>query len=1033
MFCLALLATHLIGCKQTTGYGQSTKPTEFVASSPDADFPLPPIVLPTGINWAEINHPKWFEDTPSITIGRAVLYLREGLEEMTGRKFPVESRTDLSAGIVLVLMSNAPPDIQNDSEVRRALRADPKDPYAATEAFFIRSERKRLLMVANTSDGLCHAVVELLESVGYEVLGMGPNWIHAPNFRHRPLVFALYRAGRPSFYIRRLSVGSGQSYGMGTVISGLTDPADEPVDVSYWRWMIGTHIHGTSMPSFPGHALQAYHARVIDHMRSTGTTEGFLSPKTILSSLPQRPAAGAENQYWMWIDTDPQVPALLSVYYSDGTAWLPGFYWNLDLSVAFVRQLVFDKMISQAKVAFEKSPDDQVIFGMEAEDGARGNALLVERMKNPDWYPQYRAQENLPLGHPYLLHGCKGLNQPSEVWDPSAASDHMFGFAGWLLHEFDKWVDSLPPDQQVTSTGRSKKELIRCSFYSYNYHDVPPNFNPDQRIRVMIAGYPKHRGLGKWTNFVSNADIAAAFQIMLPREPSGDYQIISHSYYQDMGPRGIPNPRSASPSRIAAEYRRAYDLGFRAMHIETDFNFGKSGLAYYLISKMLWDTNLTAADLDAIRDRWFHRAFGSAWREMKAYYDFMLSDNYPVNGPRTWAQAIRLIDAADKKLDGLKEPDAQRRIDDVKQYWYYHYLADSGKFTKDSPDFRIYLWKGQMSYMVPMHMVARRHFDLEFSHDRNAVKSAVGPEISAGAAHYTHAETQIWWTKVLAHWSIMPVRLFSEATLANGRSAQSVDLHDLVRVQEFQNEIPDTPFFYNSGSGYPTVPFLMVAHRKDELLGFRLTWPFRPDNLRYAAKKVPYGVDIWNPARKTWDPWIDMTMATQPSERAIDASGKEIQVVAVQLKAPRPGTYRFEIGPGGDEASLGTFDPQTGNGFTYVTQAEGFTQSPVYFYIPKGSKSLDLEVWDHRKGKFIQLYTGLPASKPTPSRRIDISEMGTHTITLNPGEDGTVAVVTGKLFAFPYLYSVPTLWAKSPAALLVPRAVAEADGLTVLE
>jgi len=34
---------------------------------------------------------------------------------------------------------------------------------------------------------------------------------------------------------------------------------------------------------------------------------------------------------------------------------------------------------------------------------------------------------------------------------------------------------------------------------------------------------------------------------------------------------------------------------------------------------------------------------------------------------------------------------------------------------------------------------------------------------------------------------------------------------------------------------------------------------------------------------------------------------------------------------------------------------------------------------------------------------------------------------------FPYLYSVPMLWAKSPPALLVPRKIAESDGLTIIE
>jgi hypothetical protein len=65
------------------------------------------------------------------------------------------------------------------------------------------------------------------------------------------------------------------------------------------------------------------------------------------------------------------------------------------------------------------------------------------------------------------------------------------------------------------------------------------------------------------------------------------------------------------------------------------------------------------------------------------------------------------------------------------------------------------------------------------------------------------------------------------------------------------------------------------------------------------------------------------------------------------------------------------------------------------------------------------------------SRKVDISKMGTYNIALNPGEDGTVAMIQGNGLGFPFLYSIPSLWAKSPGALLVPRGIAKADGLTL--
>lgn len=1021
-------------------------PAPFVACRPGAAAPAE-IVLQydpatkAGADWAEVGAAKWHESTPPIVAGRAARYLQDGLQRMTGKVFPIASRADLSRGIVLTLLRNAPAGIRGDAAVRRALQPDAKDQYAANEAFFLRSERGRVLLVANTPDGLLAGAVELLESVGYEILGMGVDWIHAPDFTRAPLAFALERAGRPSFYQRNLWVTSGQPIGNGTLMGGLTDPADEPVDVSYIRWTIGSRQLGKSMPDFPGHALQAYHRQILDAMRARGAAEGFLA-RMSLGLEADRPAAGPEQQGRWWINTDPKgTPGSEKFAYCDGKSWQAAadinyFGSNIDLSVPFVREIVFADMKAKAAAAFAAHPDDPFIFPMEAEDGAPGNAALGELMKYPDWYPEYRAREGMPLGKPYLLHGFRGLNQPAEIWDPTAASDTMFGFADWLLHEFDKWIDSLPPAERVTATGTAKKALARCSLYSYNYHDVPPNFNPDQRIRVSIAPFPKHRGLGKWEKLATQEDVARAFQILLPREPSGDYSFYSEALYWDLGPEGIPPGWDQSAAALAAAYRRAYDAGYRGIVRETDFNFGKYGPGYYLTAKILWNVNLGAKGLDAMRDRWLQRAFGSAWREMKAYYDFFTPAGLRPNAPNNWARAIRLLDAAGRRIDGTREPAAQRRIDDVKQYWYGHYLLDGGRYPVQSPEVREFLWKAQMSYMTCLYMVVQQHF--KAAHYA-PVKDLAGPEFSAGPAHYSHAETQRWWAKVLDCWKITPVIRFAETALANGTPAKRVDLNDLVAVKELQSAIPEAPFFYNS-SYMPCPTVLQAARAKGETLGFTLAWPYDPASNDYDAKKLPYGAEIWNPAARRWEPWIDRTLVFARSQERANPQGRKYQVAEVRVAAPRPGVYRFDFGRGGNLATLASLavDPLAGTmgapvGFTYCTNAVGLTQAPVYLYLPKGTKRLDMEVWDNSIVKELQLYTGLPAGTLTPSRKIDIHGMGTKTIALQPGEAGTVAMLSGYNFNFPYLYSVPTLWAKSPAALLVPRAIAEADGLTILK
>lgn len=1027
---------------------EQAQPAEFVVWSDAAEFRPPPIVVQfdaaagTGVDWNLATGRPWYDTSNAAKLGDAVGFLREAIERMCGGQIEVSNSSDLSRGIVLTTLAGATDDIRGDAEVQAALKSDGSDAYNHHEAFYIRSEADRLLIVSNTVDGLVVAVPELLESVGYEVLGMGPNWTHVPDGLQKRLAVRLRRAGRPSYYIRGLVPTSGQSYGVGTIMDGklLTDPADETVDASYRRWAIGRRLKTQSMPSFPGHAMQSHHRELIAHIRQTGEVDGFLGTVK-LGEESQRPPAAEGNRDWLWINSrstaEPAArPALDGVFRSDGKAWQPANLeevgLNLDLSVPAVRAILFKAFRERSEVHFKTSPDELFVFGTDPEDGG-GYTRLAELLKHPNWYPEYLGATGGEFGRPYVLHGFKGLDQPREVWDATAPSDTVFGFNNWLLREYDRWLESLPAARRVTSTGQAKKDAVRCSLYSYNYHDVPPNFNLDPRIRVMIASYPKHRGRGKWKAYASQTDLAQAFAVMLPREPSGDYWIISLSYYWDPSLEGLKLPWDASPAFLARRQHDHYDAGFRALSVETDFNFGRLGLGYYLLSQILWNTRLSAEELDALRDRWLQRAFGSGWRPMKEYYDYMLPANYPVNSPYAWARAIRFIAAADELIDSAREPAAQRRLDGLKQYWYFYYLVDTGQDKPAAAAMRELLWKGQTSYANASHMIARRIFGTS-----DAAAAASG--FSSGPAHYTLEETAAWWGKVLDHWPLVTVTHFADATLADGTPARNADLNDLVAVAEFGSEACPQALLYNSG--YQTPPtFLCVAAREGEEIGFQLYWPADPTGKDgyYIARDLPYGISVWNTADRVWEQLVDKTLFKQPSvEVQLPGNDRKHHLVAVRYQAPKPGTYRFEIGYGGNLAYLTDlgFDPASGQhtggrSLTFDGNSEGLTQSPTYIYIPKGTKTLDLEIWDAYGAKAVTLYKSLPPSPNNVSRKVDISARQTHRIELAAGETGTLAVISGNGFAFPYLYSVPMLWSKSPGQLLVPRVVANADGLTI--
>ena len=191
-------------------------------------------------------------------------------------------------------------------------------------------------------------------------------------------------------------------------------------------------------------------------------------------------------------------------------------------------------------------------------------------------------------------------------------------------------------------------------------------------------------------------------------------------------------------------------------------------------------------------------------------------------------------------IDEVREPAAQRRLDDLKQYWYFYYLVETQQDKPSSAAMRELMWKGQMSYANASHMIARTIFGTDDP-------AAAAGDFSKGPAHFTSAETAGWWAKLLDHWPLVTVSRFADATLANGKPANSVDLNDLVPVAAFGREPPTQAFLYNSG--YQTPPtFLCAATQAGEEIGCQLYWPADPTGKDgyYIARDLPYGIGVWN-------------------------------------------------------------------------------------------------------------------------------------------------------------------------------------------
>ncbi|MFA7335057.1 MAG: hypothetical protein WC130_12310, partial [Kiritimatiellia bacterium] len=1024
----------------------------------------------------------------------AVRYLSDAVFQMTGQRLPVVSNHTypLNNSIMLTTLDalknspGAPADVVSAATAALGVGSL----YDRREAFYIRTEASGIYIVANQVSGLGHAVVELLEGdhaatgyqVGYETLSMGPNWTYVPDFSTRNLAFNTEFSDRPDYYFRSLSFEGGQSDILNFILraNGFTNgmPApDETEDLSYEHWQRGFRVANIgspreqSMSGPPSQVLQGYNVAIASNMIATGDTRGFLAPAQ-LGLYASRPAPTAANEWLLWFATDVAATATNAVSWcvldtpASGTTpatykWfetsLAGVRPHADLSVPAVRNILLADMKTRAENYWKTSPGR--IFGMNTEpaDGGPNDAQFVQNTANPNWYPQYRQAEGQAWG-PYALSGSPVgpvPNQATETWwwnptNPDSAnaySDTLMAFNNWILREYDKYIDSLPPANQ-TSGGINKKSLVTALSLSYYVHDVPPNFNLDPRVRVSDAIFPAHRGQGKWKHCISHEDVTKAFSTLSP-QPGSSYALLSQSLYTDWGV-GNAADRRGSASDIQAYISRDYQAGGRGIAGQGDINFGKMALHYYMLSKMFWNATLTVDQLDALRARWITRAFGAnAAGVMKKYYDLMLPENY-MNTPSGRGLAISYIQQA----DALVAPgsDEQRRLDDLKQFWYAYYLQDIGA-TASSPELKEFMWKGQMSYMYPLFTFQTKVFGIA---GFDAAERAAGTNYFNAAthfmspAHYEPAETAGWWANVVAHWPVSQVDSFADAVLANGEAGFSVDVNNLTGVQEFRdNSIPEGYLLYaNTQLPKP----LSRANRAGETIGFQVCW----SDTTSEAYRLPYGISKWDTTLKQWTSvWsgtADSVSTTGPAfVTSTNPQGQCRRIIAAYT-APSAGLYRFDVGSisyafsptpiGLINIRLATLDYDlASNTYSGASVSQGLScsryadtgpaPSYAYFYIPKGTASLDMEVWSAMAAKIIELHTGLPGTGNwTRTRDVDVTALGTHRIPLNPGEDGSVAGIKQAIFQIPNFYSIPMVWATSPSLLMVPKDIAVADGLT---
>ncbi len=460
--------------------------------------------------------------------------------------------------------------------------------------------------------------------------------------------------------------------------------------------------------------------------------------------------------------------------------------------------------------------------------------------------------------------------------------------------------------------------------------------------------------------------------------------------------------RSSNHDYLADAITGYYNKGALFYTAESSENFGPNGLGYYLAARMMWDVN-EAQVIDELADDFFEKAFGEARAPMERFYKLITVTNErrPKMSSDLIGRMYRLLNEA-QTLTG--DPAVLRRLDDLILYTRYVELyadleAAASKHRQDAfRELIRHAYRARRSMMV--HSLAiYRSFNRRHRHRGVSVP---------GEAHWLKPEAQNPW-KTSASWTREELDGFVTA----GIERQA--LLDF-EPREFTTDlVPATPlglgptpnltdadtsrgehdiYCWFNEPGQITLDVtggLIASYRDRGPATFTLTY-------------VPPSVDEMNPERQT------------------DRAQTEPDGVqrTVQLKTTHTGLHRLTISDRMDQTQVTwRTDLPRVKSLARATDLRQRGRRRGVFYVPKGTPEV----------------AGFANLRPDNVTLADAAGNVLHTFKTGPhhfkvivpeGKDGQVwqlRNLAGQL----ELMTVPPYLADSPANLLLPREVVEAD------
>lgn len=664
---------------------------------------------------------------PLVRFCRALYFFEEGIKKISNNNVDIniidnlDTADSLKKGITLTCY-----DFLEESEktenikeaLGRSISSVLNNKYEYVEAFYCNTTEDGIKIVANSTEGLIAALPTILEeglvkrnstdesavTLGYEVLGLGPNWVFVPKGYNTSLYISFKGAKKPGFLSRKLFFVSLTSYDAGLhhsyakynlktdtntseiiryqpqlETSGL-EAVDEPTQISILRYYWGLKL-----------LTESYN----------GITEHNVEPNSIDKGILRKVSTYKGQN---------EISVLTDVTYE---------------------QKLFLELLYKAQKYFKLYDNKYFSYSLEVEDGTalfnRGSKYYFVTVDNVNYLISKLndlldiestigeiSDENKEAIINLIAEKLSSLvDENSEESDKEIIQAFPILFIMAYTRSILNMIDNFPPELEITADyilSDEQKQRIRIGLSSYSLQDIPPQLfitlpdslsglnisikiKIDKRIYFQaVPAFDKNRGKLLYKNYYSISCIAEYLnnpENYLPGTTAFDLEPVSvYEYKNSIEPSDNLNekrvtwqyqmPHSINPKNIAFQIYH-YFQNFKGYICETDGEAGTLGLEQYLKSKLLWAINskMKLEDVEVLAEyyynEWIRKVYGQInIASAKEYYKIIDLGNY--NDNRLYiSAAIKLINSM-ADLSTLYETVAEvKRINDLKIFWIYRY------------------------------------------------------------------------------------------------------------------------------------------------------------------------------------------------------------------------------------------------------------------------------------------------------------------------------------------------------------------------